>query len=1566
MTQKILLFLFASLFVLSLQAGGGRNRVAGSDAVMTPLRSPVTVDGNLDEWNEDKAKVLTLFTGGGEDTQSEAPLEKYSAKIYFQYDKDALYVAVWWKDPSPLGPELSPGYVPQGDGLILDIPLKQMLHIACWREPGKTAAHAVMSVGDVPLAQGKELKGVSQGFKVTGKNSYTQEIRVPWDEIGGRMEPGSVARVGVELCFGGLDAAAGYKAWKRDSLAGVSSDGNRWGGNMCWGFVDGLRTLEQVSPTFDPASGAEVKLAPAGTAASPNPPVMYVGNEQTRTTSMIAVPTHSAGSGQAGKIKVDGKMEPGEWDAKSATTIASEPTLFPNRYAVDVHWAYDEKGLYAGLRWHTGGPHLNINEPKLLGRGYDGGDAVQIRLGTDRVSHLDTWYYDEGKKPSIVIDYGVKFNEGKEPDAISKGAMLAVQPLEGGGYTEEIFLPWALITQKGEALKEGSSFRVVFDVFFSGLEGNRIPYIINTRVAEASGVVALPFTAPVDGFYSVVIENSAEGRVIRRLLTLEKLKKGQVVSDWDGLDDDGKVVSQGDYSFRGVYHQGIGLKYLMSYNNPGNPTWQNDSGTGEWGGDHASPQAVAADNDGVYLGWPAAEDGNGIIGCDLSGRKRWGFFGTPANQGYGDSGSAMIAVDSGKVYYASEAHINNPPKGSNALAYFKTAVACLDTAKGFRTGVSLKEPYSVISTHDSNQVQSDWFWNIWEKKDFSLDTYSIHDDYHFSGHSLGGNLSGMAARDGKLYVSLRVSGEVVVYNGEDMKELARWKIAKPAGLAFSKDGKLYAISDKSVVQIDLKSGAATPVVMAGLEAPVGLAIDSSGSFFISEWGAAHCVKVFDAKGKALRSIGLPGGRAWLGKYDPKGMLLPRGIAIDRENHLWVCEDDSQPRRISVWDAKSGAFIREFIGGTIYGAVNGGMLDPKDPSRAISAGCWFEIDLGKEGYRPLSTMWRRLKRDQYFGFGPSLGSNSASSVRFMEQNGRRIVLSNSGSAVIVGELKKDGSWVPLAAVGGIFKRSDNGESLPDDKLTWRMRLPPAFFPKHAGENYVWTDLNGDGMTQEDEFQWRKQVPKTFPCFGAYWGAGMTDRDMNIFIAADNDGLVARFPFQGWTENGLPKYDINKFEMVAKVDTGLGALAVDKNGQVFSVSEGNCWRWMNGRKPALAAHGKDGKLTWLIPASEDVRPIANINGECIMGPIDLGKEIGEVISTSQWHGLHVPLITTDGILFGRLLRDPADGGEPGPDMWRGECIQYLNKLDDGRVILAHGKNAHHMMQITGLENVRRFNGKVDLTAAQVKLAADRLNAIKSKVEAATPIRITWLAKAAGKPVAIDGKLDDWDWTTATVIGSKTDAPRAEVAMRIGDNKDKWGTPLDVLVAFKVFKNGPFLNTGKDDPLRLFLTGDAVELQFCTSPSAIPSRKEPVMGDCRLIISKLDGKPVAVLYKAQVPNAKKPVGFSSPSRTVTFDEVDVVKDAVVAVEDTADGYIVEASIPIKILAGEAQAGLWPGRVIQGDAGIIVADKTGRRVARICRFNQNTLIVNDVPTEAVLNPDQWGKIVVDQEGKK
>lgn len=41
--------------------------------------------------------------------------------------------------------------------------------------------------------------------------------------------------------------------------------------------------------------------------------------------------------------------------------------------------------------------------------------------------------------------------------------------------------------------------------------------------------------------------------------------------------------------------------------------------------------------------------------------------------------------------------------------------------------------------------------------------------------------------------------------------------------------------------------------------------------------------------------------------------------VDADVQLWVTENDSAPRRISVWDTETGEFLKEFFGPTGYRA-----------------------------------------------------------------------------------------------------------------------------------------------------------------------------------------------------------------------------------------------------------------------------------------------------------------------------------------------------------------------------------------------------------------------------------------------------------------------------------------------------------------------------------------------------------------------------------------------------------------------------------------------------------------------
>ncbi len=144
----------------------------------------------------------------------------------------------------------------------------------------------------------------------------------------------------------------------------------------------------------------------------------------------------------------------------------------------------------------------------------------------------------------------------------------------------------------------------------------------------------------------------------------------------------------------------------------------------------------------------------------------------------------------------------------------------------------------------------------------------------------------------------------------DGKILQTSAVPSPRGIAV-KDGKIFVVSGKSVIQLDADGVVSGEPVISGLDDPAGLAFDAAGNFYIADRGSTQQSLVFSPDGKPLREIGIKGGRPRDGIYNPAGLLDPRGVCVAPDGRVWVAASAGQDfQDTTVWD-QEGKMVQGF-------------------------------------------------------------------------------------------------------------------------------------------------------------------------------------------------------------------------------------------------------------------------------------------------------------------------------------------------------------------------------------------------------------------------------------------------------------------------------------------------------------------------------------------------------------------------------------------------------------------------------------------------------------------------------
>ena len=292
--------------------------------------------------------------------------------------------------------------------------------------------------------------------------------------------------------------------------------------------------------------------------------------------------------------------------------------------------------------------------------------------------------------------------------------------------------------------------------------------------------------------------------------------------------------------------------------------------------------------------------------------------------------------------------------------------------------------------------------------------------------------------------------------------------------------------------------------------------------------------------------------------------MPRGIAVTADNKLWVAEDEFSPRRVSVWDAGTGALVRDFIGPANYRGW-GMALDPLDITRLVTCGTEFKLDFAAKTYTPVSKLFLRRSREDCFT--PD-GNGMHSGGRFMRHGGKEFLVIGGGYCLTILQKRGD-EYRAVAALSGLEAngRTTDGtdKSFWDSDLMYHF-LPdwyPGFFKGHSGDNHIWNDLNGDGAAQENEVAFVKTLRRgdkfeegRMGEWGCGWGIGVGP-DFAIYMRGFcRDASVIYRLDPVFTADGLPQYSFDRCKPIIFQDTtkdkrGTMSLYVSDTGDRKSV-------------------------------------------------------------------------------------------------------------------------------------------------------------------------------------------------------------------------------------------------------------------------------------------------------------------------------------------------------------------------------------------------------------------------------
>ena len=1259
-------------------------------------------------------------------------------------------------------------------------------------------------------------------------------------------------------------------------------------------------------------------------------------------------------------------------------------------FSVKTAAMWDEDFLYLAFDWRDPLPlNSQVNPLENPTSGWQT-DAIQLRsLTPDGLAVWITMWPYQGDKPALDVEYWDPSEKrdtkpmrklhytGRPKDwELGSGIGIAYRLADDGrGFTQEVRLPWSLFQPDAEkpSVAAGDVRKLGVEFYWANPSGagwplhsykdNLQPGVLTReffwtavrawgdatlcaqgdvskrtykrKIIRPEGTIALRAEVPAGSeFFSVVVDD-ADGRRIRNVaggyrtedFTVGEANGNPVVEVlWDGLDETGALVKEGDYRLATLGSGPIDGWWETSFYNPGHPAWETGDGRGSWAADHCPVSRIALAGTNLVLCSAFAEGGSATIGVSPDGVKLWSE----------KRGTYPLAANSRHVFIIP----NDWAKQTRQIARLNAETgAYLPFREGGEMPMKLEEFLRLGPGEKAPHVRA------------------------------------LAATDSALYFllgddTLRVfdpaTGEPGrVYRLADLQAAGDPVPVQPEGAAaedpvpFAADASaVYFTSGADVCRLDLASGRASRLALRDtLGRPAGLAFDAAGFLYIADAGPDSQVKKFDlATGKLVQRFGRKGGRARSGPFDPKGMLGLSAVAVDASGRVWVAENQRSPRRVSVWSPK-GSFVRDFIGNSGY-AAEFTFIHANDPTLAYAEMNEIKVDPATGDWKVLGSLYNPDPAKGLFAIPGSTPFHTGDVYESAASGRKREYFSVAGwnrESGFLMLMRAGRSWETVAAITTVGRVR---KALAPDAEEWKSRKD--------NDPVLWNDFDNDGYIQLSECELPADEDGVPVSLSAMGNAQTDTGDLGVFVTSTHSGTRKRtwgrlLPVS-FRDGGKPVYFMRGYRPYdVDWEATDAATAIPGRDLVVGFYKRHNHAFLAGWRKSDAAilwsyaspfHNVHGSHDAPMP-----RPGLLIGCLKVMG-VAPGCGDSDVVMVRGNLGEDY-FVTADGFFVNRFTRDcrlPGPLMPTDPAVLRKTSLSTLNgrgepfsgvftRHRDG-VVRASGpipaNQGGNIIRIEGLDSVR--HGPVSTfavsTADLVKAEADNLRRAQELARPVNPVKVARVQfKDDGSP--------DLGKTERAEIRSEGQAVHADFHAAYDAER--------LYLRWDVFgDDSPWKNTGKDWRI-LFKTGDCVDVQLSPSANKTTNAAE---GDLRLLVAPFVDSAAVVLMRPKKAGAasEEAYTYSSPVQSAPFDSVvrlDVQPDIRVRERDVR----VQLSIAWSDLGLEAPAS---GAAWRGDVGLIVSDAAGTvDIARVYRANKHTNLVNDQPGEALLQPVGWSGVV-------